>query len=185
MSARAEEKRREKMLVQKETDLSMWMSKVIRSRRKYLGLSLEDLGKRVGLSSVKMSSVENGNMKMLPYSCIKNLAEALKTSPAYLMGWTDSPGEVFYLKRDELAKMKQEITDKACDVATARVLDSIALALHDKEEFTNKQILSVLQAADNTLDSIALGYTSYSELHEIVLNECGIDIDKRRGKSDQ
>lgn len=64
----------------------------IKERRKELGLSAEDLAKRLGKSRATMFRYENGEIENMPLDILKPLAEALQTTPEYLMGWEQVQG---------------------------------------------------------------------------------------------
>lgn len=61
----------------------------IKQRRLQLNLSQEELAKKVGYKSRSSINKIEIDGRGLPQSKIKALAEALKTTPAYLMGWDD------------------------------------------------------------------------------------------------
>lgn len=62
-------------------------------RRLELGLSQEEVAKRMGYSSrTSINKIENG--RPITQKIIVRLAEALETTPAYLMGWTDNKFEI-------------------------------------------------------------------------------------------
>lgn len=63
----------------------------ISSRRKYLGLTLEDVAKVVGVGKSTVRKWETGYIENMRRDKIAKLADALHTTPAYLMGWEDSP----------------------------------------------------------------------------------------------
>ena len=64
----------------------------IKSRREKLGLNQEDLAQKIGYTAKSaISKLEHGNKKGINISMVKALATALRTSPDYLMGWTDDP----------------------------------------------------------------------------------------------
>lgn len=64
----------------------------IRSRRKELGLTQEELAERVGLKKAAISKIEKGIVVNLKRDVIASLSAALSCSPSYLMGWdTDDP----------------------------------------------------------------------------------------------
>lgn len=66
--------------------------KNIKKRRIELGISQQELAETVGYSGKSMiSQVEKGLID-LPTTMIKKFAEALKTTPSYLMGWEDENG---------------------------------------------------------------------------------------------
>lgn len=62
---------------------------LIKSRRIKLGLTLEDVGKIVGVSKATVQRWESGEISNMRRDKIVLLAKALHTSPAYLMGWED------------------------------------------------------------------------------------------------
>lgn len=61
----------------------------IRLRRNQLDKTLEEVGKIVGVTRATIQRYENGNIQNIPSDKIELLAKALKTTPAYLMGWED------------------------------------------------------------------------------------------------
>jgi len=59
----------------------------VKSLREYQGLSQQDLATKMGYSSrSSINKIENG--RQVTQKIIVKLADALHTSPAYLMGWT-------------------------------------------------------------------------------------------------
>lgn len=63
----------------------------IRNRREELGLSQEELGKRLGYKSRSSINKIELDQRNLTQSKIKAIADALDTTPAYIMGWEDQP----------------------------------------------------------------------------------------------
>lgn len=63
----------------------------LRWRRKELNMTLEEVAQIVKISRQTMSRYENGIISNIPSDKIEALAKALKTSPAYIMGWEDTP----------------------------------------------------------------------------------------------
>ncbi len=59
----------------------------IKERRKALKMSANDLGKRLGKDRSTIYRYENGEIENLPIDFLEPIAVALKTTPAYLMGW--------------------------------------------------------------------------------------------------
>lgn len=74
----------------------MELNDKIRNRRLRLGLSLEDVGKAVGVSKGTVFKWENGDIANMRRDKIAKLAKALKTTPAYLMDWDDSAFNAAY-----------------------------------------------------------------------------------------
>ncbi len=65
----------------------------IQERRKALGLTQEELADKMGYKSKSsINKIELG-INDIPQSKIVLFAEALQTSPAYLMGWNEEPTE--------------------------------------------------------------------------------------------
>ena len=62
----------------------------IKERRLSLGLSYQDLADKTGMSKSTLQRYETGFIKNLAVDKLEMLAEALETSPGFLMGW-DKP----------------------------------------------------------------------------------------------
>lgn len=60
-------------------------------RRKELGLTLEEVGQVVGVGKSTVRKWETGDIENMRRDKIAKLAEALHTSPAFIMGWEESP----------------------------------------------------------------------------------------------
>lgn len=71
----------------------MNIGKRIQARRKELNISVDELAKRLNKNRTTIYRYEKGDIENLPMDALKPLAEALKTSPAYLMGWEDESNE--------------------------------------------------------------------------------------------
>lgn len=59
----------------------------LRERKK---LTLEDVGSQLNVNKATVQRYESGNIDIKRTVAIR-LAEVLDTTPAYIMGWTDSP----------------------------------------------------------------------------------------------
>lgn len=62
----------------------------IKVTRKQQGLSIDDLAYRLGKNRTTIYRYENGDIENLPLGILDSLANALNTTPAYLMGWETS-----------------------------------------------------------------------------------------------
>lgn len=69
----------------------MEMNEKIKSRREELGMTLQEVGEYLGVSKATVQRYESGEIKNLKLDSIEKLARILKVSPAYLMGWEESP----------------------------------------------------------------------------------------------
>lgn len=63
---------------------------LIKRRRLELGKTLEDVGNAMGVSKATVQRWESGEIKDMRRSKLVDLARALDTTPAYLMGWETS-----------------------------------------------------------------------------------------------
>lgn len=59
----------------------------IKARRKELGMSADKLAELLGKNRSTIFRYENGEIENLPLDSLSPIAAALKTTPAYLMGW--------------------------------------------------------------------------------------------------
>ena len=97
----------------------MEMKEIIATRRRELGITLEEVGLRVGVSRATVQRWEKGVLQNPGRDKIAKLAAALQVSPAYLLGWTDDPG----------LKMEQDLASATAGLTpeeTASVLNYIA-----------------------------------------------------------
>lgn len=77
----------------------------IRNRREQLGLSQDELGKRLGYKSRSSINKIELDQRNLTQSKIKAIADALETTPEYIMGWKDTDQET------NLETLKSEVSD--------------------------------------------------------------------------
>ena len=80
----------------------------IRNRRIELGLSQSELGERLGGISKAAVSAAELDKKDMTTDRIRRYAEALETTPAYLMGW----------EKDYTVDIRSNLADKAFELWT-------------------------------------------------------------------
>ena len=68
----------------------MTIGERIRARRTELNLSAKKIGEKIGKDRATVYRYEGNDIENMPVGVLKPLAEALKTTPAYLMGWEDT-----------------------------------------------------------------------------------------------
>lgn len=68
----------------------MTIGERVKFRRQQLGLTQEELAKRLGNSSRASICTVEKDREDLTTTRIAKLAKALETSPSWLMGWTDN-----------------------------------------------------------------------------------------------
>ena len=70
-------------------DFNIDVSLKIFTARKKLNMSRAELGKRVNLHESTIKRYEDGHIKSIDIDKLKEFANALDISPAYLMGWEE------------------------------------------------------------------------------------------------
>ena len=92
----------------------MDFKEILKARRAELGLTMDEVGKYVGVSGATVSRWENGDIENMRRDKIAKLAEVLQVSPAYLMGWEHSNGSVdIGLSAIDIAKIAHVDTEVA------------------------------------------------------------------------
>lgn len=99
----------------------------LKYRRLELGLTLEDVGNIVGVSKTTVQRWESGEIENLRRDKIAKLSNALKTTPAYIMGWEDD-------------KLKEPII--ATETVTFPVIGEIAAGYNEiaLEDFSGETV---------------------------------------------
>lgn len=105
------------------------MAEKIKMRRQQLGLTLEQVADIVGVGKSTVRKWENGLIANMRRDKIANLAIALHTTPAYLMGWDDVPNssELTDAELDaELVSLLTELTPDEIPLIVAYIQGIIA-----------------------------------------------------------
>ena len=71
------------------------LNKRIKERRIALGLTLVELASKVGVRDATIQRYESGEIKNIKKSTVAKLAEALNTTPSYLMGWEEETFDIY------------------------------------------------------------------------------------------
>ena len=61
----------------------------IKKRRNELGMTQEELAKKLGLQKSAIAKYEKGRVINIKHSTISNMAKIFHCTPAYLMGWNE------------------------------------------------------------------------------------------------
>lgn len=77
----------------------------IRERREYLGISQIDLAKKIHVLKQTLYKYEMNIITNIPSDKIEEIAEILKVSPSYLMGWEEN----LTLGKSEFSKIIPDI----------------------------------------------------------------------------
>ena len=92
----------------------MQISEKIKHRRKELGLTLEEVGRRCDTSKSTVRKWECGIIKNMRRDKIEKLAAALEVTPEYLMGWEHEitpPVDDWSAEFEDIVFTKEEIQE--------------------------------------------------------------------------
>ena len=104
----------------------------IKSRRKHLGMSADDLGKILGKDRSTIYRYEKGDIENLPLDILEPIAKALGTTPQYLMGW------------EEVKKNNDVLSDIVIRLQSDAKFFAVVEALYNADEKKLSSILTLL-----------------------------------------
>ena len=73
----------------------------IKKRRKELGISADALGAQLGKDRSTIYRYEKGDIENLPLDILAPIADALRTTPGYLMGWVEEENVAEDIKKSQ------------------------------------------------------------------------------------
>lgn len=97
------------------------ISKRLHKARIDSGLTLEEVAKKVGVSTPAIHKYEHGAIANIPMPRIQQLADIYNVSPAWIMGW-DEPKEHHKTPHEELAELVDQRPELYQLVETAKFL---------------------------------------------------------------
>lgn len=116
----------------------MTVGERLKRRRKELGMSAEAVAEKLGCSPSTVYRYENGEINKMGIDKLKPIAEAINTSPAYLMGWEDEEALPANVSRIEPMKKIPLVGQIACGMpilAEQNVEDYVDLPGHIRADF--------------------------------------------------
>ena len=114
----------------------MIVGKRIKERRKELGMSADALAKQLGKDRSTIYRYEKGDIENMPLDILEPIANVLRTTPQYLMGW------------EEVQKNNDTITDAIVRMRSDDEFLTVVgglLTLDEDQMSAVKQLLLVLQ----------------------------------------
>ena len=81
----------------------------IKQSRKQLGLSAEKLAAKININPATVYRWEKGDIEKVPAAMLEPLANALQTTPEYLMGW-ETPENKDDITDQDLAAFAQDFS---------------------------------------------------------------------------
>lgn len=126
----------------------MTIGERIKTRRKEVGLSAEQVAAELNISAATVYRYEKGDIEKLPGKVLEPLAAVLRTTPAYLMGWdtpaaSDTP-EGYVNGDPELTEYLDELKNRT----EMRMLFSLAKNASKEEVERAVAIIEVLRAEE-------------------------------------
>lgn len=105
----------------------------IKSRRKHLKMSAEELAKRIGKDRSTVFRYEKGDIENLPLDILEPIAKALGTTPQYLMGW------------DEVQKKNDTLADIVLRLQTDDIFLEAVESLYEMDSDKLSGLLTLLK----------------------------------------
>lgn len=124
----------------------MEISKLISDRRKELGLTLEEVGKIVGVSKSTVKKWEDGYISNMKRDKIALLAKALKLNPVILITGEDESTSTSQLTTDDIEL--QEYLEELKNRSEMRMLFSIAKGATKEDVEKAVKIIEALKEDD-------------------------------------
>lgn len=109
----------------------MTVGERIKIRRKELGMSADKLGEAIGKNRATVFRYENGYIENMPLDVVETIAEALHTTPQFLMGWEDEE-KTATQKDSGMSEAKQQLlalAESCTDEEASRLLQVMELFL--------------------------------------------------------
>lgn len=115
----------------------MTIGQKIKELRTELNISVDELADKLGKNRATIYRYEKGDIGNLPLDVLEPLAKALKTTPAYLMGWEDRVDE------DEITIGKL--------IKKMRTQRNMTIDEYAKEIGINPEVLSKYESGEKTI----------------------------------
>lgn len=101
----------------------------IKNRRKFLKMSADELGKRLGKDRSTIYRYEKGDIENLPLDILEPIAVALETTPQYLMGWDEKTAPESGSGLSEAKKQLLDLAENCTEEDAERLLQVFELIL--------------------------------------------------------
>ena len=132
----------------------MDMAQKIKYHREKLGMTLEELGNKVGVGKSTVRKWETGMIANMRRDKISKIADALEVSPSYLMGWVENPDPDY--PQTKLGKIEEEISK-------TRIADDL-IADKDYLDDIVKSALDEFERAGGSKEELAKAIRLYTKL---------------------
>ena len=107
----------------------MTIGERIKNRRKELGLTVDEVAKRLGKNRATIYRYESDYIESLPSPILEPLADVLQTTPAYLMGWENEQNENAL---DDAKSVEELLKEKKTKEKWDAILDELSQENKDR-----------------------------------------------------
>jgi len=128
----------------------MEMGQKINNLRIEKGMTLEELGNKVGVGKSTVRKWENGIIANMKRDKILKIADALDTTPAYLMGWEDASSENIDQNNSNPPSRSNQFPEIAHDIT---VSDDLKLLLEMGRKMSPEQLKAHIEFMKKLYDS--------------------------------
>ena len=117
------------MSIDERTTINKEIGERIKTIRKQKGITLADLGARLGISESNMQRYESGKIASVSIDFINRLAPILEVKPEWLIGWDNEPSPQGYYIDPETAECAEYLRTRP----SARLLFSASRGISKEE----------------------------------------------------
>lgn len=109
------------------------MGKRIKQKREEMGMTLEDLGKKLGVTKSTISKYERGEISQIKRTHVEELSKILHVSPEWLMGFDSAKDVKVVYSADghepveALVEMSKPVIGREAETAKRATLYKVAL----------------------------------------------------------
>lgn len=99
----------------------------IKERRKELKITADELAIKLGKDRSTIYRYEKGDIENLPLDILEPIADALSTTPQFLMGWENQSDDIYIVDEqkqsaiDELSEKKKEFIRKVAEMSDDQI----------------------------------------------------------------
>lgn len=130
---------------------------IIKLNRERLGLTMEELGDKVGVSKATIQRWESGEIKNVRRDKISKLANALNTTPSTIMGWDEQTNDP--KNKDEFSHVIFENAQQAFEFILSQPSVS-AYGGYDLDKMSDDEIIEFAEDIQKMMKIIASKYTN-------------------------
>jgi transcriptional regulator with XRE-family HTH domain len=132
----------------------------IKQRRLALGMDADALAQKIGKSRATIYRYENGDIENMPTTVLEPIANALNTTPAYLMGWEETSDGTIQISKELLYTINKFslVTDKNTGYSLMDIFKTIVM--NKKFEEILKSILLFVIRTNSDWEKMVIAFNA-------------------------